>query len=64
MPQMTEAEQAKNRKKMMDLFKNVPVPVPGSSANILENVRQHMMDAMEKDKKKKKKGSEGNSDEG
>ena len=63
MPQMTEAEQAKNRKKMMDLFKNVPVPVPGSSANILENVRQHMMDAMEKDKKKKK-GSEGNSDEG
>lgn len=64
MPMPSPEEQAKNRKKMMDLFKDVPVPVPGSSANILENVRKRMMDAIEADKKKKKKGSEGNSDEG
>lgn len=51
----TEAEQKRNRKVATDIFKGLPVPVPGSATGILDEVRQKIMEASEKAKKKKQK---------
>jgi len=54
----SKEKQGETQKKILDILKGVPVPVPGSAGNLIEAVRKKIMDA----EKKKKKGSEGNSD--
>ena len=57
------ADQTKNQKQVGDVLKNIPVPVPGSSFKLLDMIRQHLMDVQSSTQKKKKQGSEGNSDQ-
>lgn len=50
----SKKKQKENQDKVLEVLKNVPVPVPGSAASVLDVVRKHLMSANKKTKKDKK----------